>query len=99
MSFLQHDAHCYVFSLLQHGADARLLDHDSRSALWYAQTSGNKDCERLIASHVDALLDATLPRSRNSHASAPLSNDSPRSSSVSSHVTSHDVMHASVKRP
>lgn len=49
----------------QQNADVKVVDHEGRNALWYAQSSGSKEC-------VDLLVNSgcpehpTLPRRRGS---------------------------------
>ncbi|XP_013405732.1 centaurin-gamma-1A isoform X8 [Lingula anatina] len=51
--------------ILWYGADVKAVDHDGRTALWYARTKGAQDCVDLLT-HNGCPENPTLPRRRGS---------------------------------
>ena len=97
---------------LQYGANAMMVDHEKRDALWYAQRSGNKQCEQLVLTQYDAgvvAMTGTLPRQQRTSSSS--NSKTPTGSANSSHSNQQqqhsnellsqqqnvESMHASVK--
>lgn len=49
--------------VFQHGANVKIVDHEQRNALWYAQNSGSTECMELLRNS-DCPENSTLPRQR-----------------------------------
>ncbi|CAG5130775.1 unnamed protein product [Candidula unifasciata] len=64
----------FVQLLLWYNADVRVLDHEHRSALWYASSSGSKECLQLLRANgcpeLSLMTTAATPRRRSSAQSA-----------------------------